>query len=174
MSTTAAHDLISSHRGIAYSVLRHLRIDRGRSFEDAEAEALLALTVAASTFDPSRGAAFSTWSWIKVCGHLKDWMSAMRRQGALPPAEALMPSAAPLPDELVQDAQVDALIVDVLADVSPEVADVARAALRGSPTDGMRPWRKLSRGSAERRMYEAKCKARIALTHVRDLLGQEP
>jgi DNA-directed RNA polymerase specialized sigma24 family protein len=64
--------LVSQNVGIAFAVLKRLNV-HGAGFEEAKAEAMLALCEAASTYDEARGA-FSTWAWQKVTWRLKTWM----------------------------------------------------------------------------------------------------
>jgi DNA-directed RNA polymerase specialized sigma subunit len=78
--THAGQRLVSENLGIVYSVLKALNV-HGRGFEEARAEASLALCRAASTYKPERGK-FSTWAWAQVRWRVMDWLTVVNAEGA--------------------------------------------------------------------------------------------
>ncbi|MCU4183111.1 sigma-70 family RNA polymerase sigma factor [Acidiferrimicrobium sp. IK] len=62
--------LVESHLTLARAMARRY-VNRGAEFDDLEQVAMLALIGAARRFDPSRGAAFSTYAITCIVGELK-------------------------------------------------------------------------------------------------------
>lgn len=156
---------MTENQGIAIRVLGALRVRRGADYEDARAEAMLALVVAASTFEPGRGVRFSTWAWLKVSGAVKDWMERQRRarpRGLSRVSEAALELVADYglePDEAAYDREVEAVIGRCLEGEDPAVQELADGVVFGGLTTRQCAQRAGSTFSAACRARKQACKA---------------
>jgi hypothetical protein len=69
-------DLVESNINLAYSVMHKLGMT---PTPDTRQEAMLALCMAANSFDPTKGSNFSTWAALKVRGHLLNLMGTQQK-----------------------------------------------------------------------------------------------
>lgn len=125
--------LAAASQGIAYAVVERFNIRWGALKNDAVAEAMVALCLAASTYDGEK-ARFSTWAWAKIHWRLVDWVAARRHQKLEPLGdEALGVPALERTDEAASDLQVARMVSEALGDarVPADVAEVVELACRG-------------------------------------------
>ena len=126
-------DLVSSNMGIVYAVMQRLNI-RGCGFAETKGEAMVALCVAAESYNPAIGA-FSTWAWVKISWHLKTWMTRVNRERAiamsLPELEEERECHLPGPDAPAEASELLGAIEESLKPCASLTRDVGLLALAG-------------------------------------------
>lgn len=147
--------LVTSNTGIAYAVLAKLRI-HGAGFEEARCEAMLALCLAAGSYNPDRGQ-FSTWAWVKIRWHLATWLTKTNQAQPMAIADAESPSPdASSPESTLGATQVDELISEALSDGTDLTRAVARLAMAGLTKEEIARELGVSVSTAARRRRDAK------------------
>jgi RNA polymerase sigma factor (sigma-70 family) len=117
---------LSGHRGIVHRVLQTLKVSGS---EDAESEGMVALVEAADTFDPTRGAAFSTYAWTRISGHIKDWLSRTNRHARPFDVDVFQSETVGVPAEMDPDNDTERRLREVMMNASPALAAAAGRAL---------------------------------------------
>lgn len=149
-----AHD---HHRLVFRVASRYRNACRpGIELEDLAAEGAFGLLAAAAAFDPSRGTRFTSYAWRAIDNRIRDHLRDLRRRKpevSLCPADALAPDATEDTDEAA------AFVVNALATLRPEDAELLRRRFGiGQPAqsfDQIAPWLGVSKVTARQRAVRA-------------------
>ena len=118
MTVRERQALVLANLGIAYAVMRALRIHKA-GWQDAEGVAMLALTAAAERYDGR--CRFSTWAWLKVSWALRDHLDRESRHRGLSELDEEQHHAGGLdPETMVQGREIASRITSALASSGAE------------------------------------------------------
>jgi RNA polymerase sigma factor (sigma-70 family) len=174
--TPAQQTLVTDNIGIAIAVLKRMNV-HAQGWEEARDEAYIALCLAAQTYDPSKGTAFSGWAWRKIKWAVADWMKRENQgrrlyestlNSVVPRVEYEIPDDTTPADEAAYDAQVSAAVREALATAPRRVRDVANLAIRGTTKEQTARRLNISTTSVVRR----KADARTILGPLREILAK--
>lgn len=126
--------LVHENLGIAYAVLAKFKLAR-QLVDDARGEAMVALCLAAGSYEPSKGA-FSTWAWVKVRWHIIGWLERQKGQTVTEasgePVDA--PDEAQGPEDAAIDSDARKRILRAVAREEPRVQQTVLLALEHGAT----------------------------------------
>lgn len=154
----AQQRLVAENQGLAIRVAQSLNIRPLNQNSEGRAEAMLGLVIAAQTYDPGKGASFSTWCWHKVRSHLLDWLRREGRQAARYDVqdEPHAVCGAPSPELEAAEADLERRVLEAYQDAPAMVRDVAVMVRRGLSNREMAARLQCSESTIEDRRRQAK------------------